>query len=182
MRLSDETYESIKQEVINIFLAYNIKCIPINAFECAYKMGLILIPYSSLSETQSNEALKRNIDGFSVWTLDNKWIIYYNDACKNYGRINQTIMHEIAHYVLGHKNDDPEEEAEAKFFAKYSLAPAPLIHTMLENITPDSISDKFSISFEASCYAYNYYQKWLRYSGDCYTSYEKRLLEQFMVG
>ena len=47
MRLKNETYEYIKQAVADMFVTYDIKGIPINAFEVAIKIGLNIIPYSS---------------------------------------------------------------------------------------------------------------------------------------
>ena len=39
MRLTDEQYEFIKGEVVALFERYDVRCIPINGFELAYKMG-----------------------------------------------------------------------------------------------------------------------------------------------
>ena len=181
MRLEDDQYEEIKHTVIDTFLEYDIKCIPISAFEMAVKMGLTVIPYSALSAEQIDASMQFSEDGYSVETLDNEWIIYYNDSCRNYGRINQTIMHEIGHYIMGHTTGTPEEEAEAKFFAKYALAPPPLIHNMLKPITQDAIEEKFCISHEAARYAFAYYNNWLKYGEIDYTEYEMKMLELFHV-
>ena len=179
MRLADEQYEEIKQTVIDTFITYDVKCIPINGFELATKMGITIVPYSSLSKKKREVAEKFSMDGFSLET-SKKWTIYYNDNCRNYGRINQTIMHEIGHYVLGHTDDGLVEESEAKFFAKYALAPPPLIHTMQEPITQITISKVFDISLEAAGYAYTYYNQWLKHSYE-YTEYEKMLIRLFAV-
>ena len=48
MQLSNNRYENIKEEITSLFMEYDIKCIPINAFEIAIKMGLNIIPYSAL--------------------------------------------------------------------------------------------------------------------------------------
>ena len=123
MRLSNEKYEEIKNTVIDTFEQYNVKCIPISGFEIATKMGLKIIPYSSLNEKQREMSMKYSSDGYSIET-QNEWRIYYNDSCKCYGRINQTIMHEVGHFVLGHIDGGEEEESEAKFFAKYAFLDA----------------------------------------------------------
>ena len=182
MRLKNEQYEEIKQIVIETFEAYDVKSIPINAFEMAFKMGIIVVPYSSLSVKSRKLAMAYSIDGYSVET-GSAWTIYYNDACRNYGRINQTIMHEIGHFALGHTEDGDEEEkeAEAKFFAKYALAPPPLIHNMQQPIKIETIMTTFDISYQAAEIAYKYYQSWLRYGGQYYTVYEERMLELFEV-
>ncbi len=181
MRLENEQYEEIKRTVIDTFIEYDIKCIPINAFEMAIKMGLLVIPYSSLSEEKSEAALRISKDGFSTESDNSDWIIYYNDMCRNYGRINYTIMHEIGHYSLGHLKDGAEEEAEANFFAKYALAPPPLIHNMGININPFSIMNTFELSYEAAVYAYGYYNNWLEYGGVEYTRYEIDMLKLFNI-
>lgn len=181
MRLTDEQYEEIKQTVTDTFLEYDIKCVPINGFEMAIKMGITVIPYSALSDEQKEASLKISEDGYSIETNDNEWIIYYNDQCKSYGRINQTIMHEIGHYILGHINEGDEEEAEAKFFAKYALAPPPLVHTVCNNVNVDIIMKVFDISYQAARNAYRYYRTWIRCGKKDYTDYELKMLQLFDV-
>ena len=181
MRLSDEQYECIKQAVLDMFITYDIKCVPISAFEIAIKMGLTVIPYSALEDEKKSVALRISKDGYSVETNGGEWIIFYNDECKSYGRINQTIMHEIAHYFLEHIREGEEEEAEAKFFAKYALAPPPLIHRMIENVNAEAIMQTFDLSYEAACNAYKYYCKWLRFGNEDYTLYEICMIQLFEV-
>ena len=182
MRLKNEQYEEIKQTVIETFEAYDVKSIPISAFEMAVKMGILVVPYSSLSAKSNKLAMAYSTDGYSVET-GNAWTIYYNDACRNYGRINQTIMHEIGHFALGHTEDGDKEEkeAEAKFFVIYALAPPPLIHNMRQPIEVETIMITFDLSYQAAEIAYKYYLNWLRYGGQYYTVYEERMLELFEV-
>ena len=181
MRLTDEQYEDIKQAVLDTFITYDIKCVPICAFEIAMKIGLKVISYSALENEKKDAALRISADGFSVETKSGEWVVLYNDECKSYGRINQTIMHEIAHYILGHVQGGEEEEAEAKFFAKYALAPPPLINRLIEEVNAENIMRKFDLSYEAACNAYRYYCKWLRFGEEDYTLYEIRMMELFKV-
>ena len=109
MRLRDEKYEEIKCIVIETFEAYDVKSIPISAFEMAVKMGIVVVPYSSLGEEKRKRAMSFSADGYSI-EVKNKWFIYYNDFCDNYGRINHTIMHEIGHFAMGHTESGDEEE------------------------------------------------------------------------
>lgn len=175
MHLKVDSYEHIKITAINTLEYYDVKCVPISAFEMAHKMGLSVIPYSVFGN-KSELLMKLSEDGF----IDCK-SIYYNDKCQNYGRINQTIMHEIGHYILGHKLNGEEEESEAKFFAKYTLAPPPLIHKLLDYPTIENIADLFDISYTAARNALNYYQKWCYYGQIDFTSYEQKLLRLFNV-
>ncbi len=178
MRLSDENYEFIKQEVIDVFIRYDVRCTPICGFELAQKMKIIVIPYSGLSIKARREARKISDDGFYLEPGNGKEYIYYDDSRGN-ERSNMTILHEIGHCVLGHNdNTDPDlAEAEAKFFAKYAIAPPPLIHRITP-FSPEDIQRHFCTSYEAACIALDYYRKWLRYGGKDYTVYELKLLHQ----
>jgi Zn-dependent peptidase ImmA (M78 family) len=177
--LSNERYEEIKETVVEMFEEYGVSCVPINGFEIANKMGVKVIPYSAFPARVRYLMEKYSIDGFSVLRDTGEWYIYYNDDDEHdYGRINNTIMHEVAHIVLDHTEDSELAEAEVRFFAKYALAPPVLIHK-LKLETAESIADIFEISFEAAGYALAYYQKWLNYGGHDYKDYEIRMLRLF---
>lgn len=179
MRLSNEQYEFIKGEVVALFERYGIRCVPISGFELAYKMGIVLIPYSALTEKQRSAAVKFSADGFYMEDLDGNDLIYYSDDNGiSYERTNMTILHEIGHCVLDHTGKSDKEEVEAGFFAKYAAAPPPLIHRIKPN-TPEDIADVFNISYEAACNAMGYYRKWLAFGSKGSPEYEIRLLHLF---
>ena len=114
MRLSDEQYEFIKGEVVALFERYDVRCIPINGFELAYKMEITLIPYSALSDDRQAAARRISADGFYLEDWEGNDIIFYNDDGVSYERMNMTILHEIGHCVLDHKGESDEEEADRK--------------------------------------------------------------------
>lgn len=172
--LSYERYEEIKRIIVDLFVRYDVTCVPVNGFELATKMGIKVIPYSAIHESKRWLLLKKSEDGFCLEKKAGQWFIYYNDQ-KDYRRINNTIFHEIGHIVLDHSEDSELAEKEVKFFAKYALAPPVLIHKLkLDN--PTDIADIFAVSYEAAGYAYSYYQKWLQYGSHSYTDYEISLL------
>ncbi len=176
-RLSDERYEEIKEIVVDMFDCYQVSCVPISGFEIATKMGVIVVPYSVYDGLTQTLLLKESEDGFFCETTDGELYIFYNDA-KRYGRINHTIMHEIAHITLNHTEDSELADAEVGFFAKYALAPPVLIYKLkLDN--PHEIAEVFEISLEAADYAYSYYQKWKTYGNKFFTPYEMKTLELF---
>lgn len=179
IRLSNERYEEIKQIVVKMFEEYGVSCVPINGFEIANKMGVKVISYSAYPARTRYLMEKYSTDGFSILRDSGEWYIFYNDDDEHdYGRINNTIMHKIAHIVLDHTEDSELAEMEVRFFAKYALAPPALIHK-LKLETAESIADIFEISFEAAGYALSYYQKWLNYGGQNYKDYEIRMLRLF---
>ena len=104
-------------------------------------------------------------------------IIYYNDAnCKE--RIRFTILHEIGHIILDHSEESDLSESEANFFAKYALAPPPLVGMARCEDYLD-ISKKFYISKEAAFYAMKSYCDWLQYGPRNYLNYEIRIINRF---
>ncbi len=175
-KLSNERYEEIKETIVEMFEAYHVSCVPISGFEIATRMGIKAVPYSAFDERIKALMMKESEDGFTKIN-GGTYTIYYNDS-KQYGRINHTIMHEIGHIVLGHLEESELAEAEARFFAKYALAPPPLIHK-LKLTSPSEIARIFEISYEAACYAYDYYQKWVSYGDKEYTTYEIKTLALF---
>ena len=177
MRLSNETYEFIKGEVVALFEQYDVRCIPISGFELAYKMGTTLIPYNSLSKKRKAAAMQISTDGFYMEDCAGNDIIYYNDEV-SYERMNMTVLHEIGHCVLDHKGNSKVEETEAQFFAKYAIAPPPLVNKIHPDC-PEEIEIVFNLSHTAAVYAYEYYLKWLRFGEKDFTEYERRLLRLF---
>ena len=159
-----------------MLIQYGVSSLPIDVFELACKIGIIVYPYSNISLDKLWLMLKKSKDGFFVLN-DGQFYIFYNNE-NNIGRINYTIMHEIGHIVLDHSQGSKLAEKEANFFAKYILAPPVLIHKF--NLKDElSISQVFNISFEAACYAYNYYRKWLMHFSGRYTDYEQSILYSF---
>jgi Zn-dependent peptidase ImmA (M78 family) len=177
IKLSNQRCEEIKRIVVRMYVKYGITCVPVNGFEIASKMGIRVIPYSAIPENKRWLLFKKSEDGFCVERNPGEWYIYYNDA-RDYGRVNNTIMHEIGHIVLDHSEDSELAEKGVKFFAKFALAPPVLVHKF-KLASAEEIADIFEISFEAACYAYSYYKKWLRYGSSEYTDYEEVILRLF---
>jgi len=181
--LPDWRYEQIKREVAKVFVNCNIKQIPINGFEIANKLGIILIPYSAFSEEKKKKLIEEDEDGFVV-KRGGKFYIYYNDD-KSYGRINFTILHEIGHVVLNHTQQSDLAEAEANFFAKYAIAPPVLIEKYCNHMSNLGklgwIFNNFRVSETSGYNSFSYYLKWKRKFEQIneYTDYELMIIEQF---
>ena len=82
--LSHARYEEIKQIVVDLFVEYDVCCVPVNGFELATKMGIKVIPYSAIPESKRWLLLKKSEDGFSVEKNIGEWYIYYYDNFKLY--------------------------------------------------------------------------------------------------
>lgn len=175
--LSHHRYEEIKKIVVELFVKHNVTCVPVNGFELATKIGIKIVPYSAIPIAKRYLLFKKSYDGFCIEKTVGEWYIFYNDE-KDYGRINNTIMHEIGHVILDHSEDSELAEKEVKFFAKYALVPPVLVHKFKLS-DPCEIATVFDVSFEAAKYALSYYKKWLQYGMKDYTDYEIRLLNLF---
>lgn len=179
----------IKKEVLFMFEECEINTYPIDCFTIADRLYYQLRPYSSLPMVKRLRALAFDTDGYSRVEVNpqtgmNEYVIYYNDHT-NQGRMRWTILHEIGHVYLGH-HDNPDdslsafEEAEANFFAKYSIAPPPLIN-VAKCTSPDDVATTFDVSGEASFNIFDYYKKWMEFGPIDYEPFEIEMLQLFQV-
>lgn len=188
--LSSERWDEIKKEVVYMFEECGVSSCPIDPFFIARKLHYVLRPYSSLPFEDSMAAYYESDDGFSRLEMNHntgmwEYVIYYNDEQTSQGRIRFTLLHEIGHCYLGH-HDNPDdsnhsiEEAEADFFAKYAIAPPPLMHKY-HCSTPLEIQRVFQTSSIAAQYCSDYYRKWLCYGPPKLLDFERQLLRLFNI-
>lgn len=180
MHLKNSNYEYIKQEIVNLYINYNVNQLPIDIFTLISNLNIEIFTYSASSIISKELESKMSQDGFYLFNL-NQEMIFYNDL-KSPERIRMTLFHEVAHSVLGHSNNMSQDfmEAEANFFAKYAIAPPPVI-MLVGAKTPDDIRKIFGTSNQAANYIFNYYNKWLEVFkvNNCYLTYERDLLRLF---
>lgn len=188
MKLPHFRYEQIKNIVSSILTKYlPHDQIPVDVFALAKLLGIILVAYSTLTKYERRELQKicafETKDGFCVCAKkDGKfvWYIYYDDSQLK-ERVRFTILHEIGHIVLGHREYSDLAEAEANFFAKYAIAPPSLVHLIKPNDYID-IMLKFDTSMECGWNCFSYYQKWkanFYAKGKKYEAYENDLFFHF---
>lgn len=174
MRLSDERYEEIKQEVVELYKELHITKFPVKAMDVCKQLGIVLKTYNQFTREIFVAVIRASEDGM-VAKIGNHYEIFYNPS-KDVSRIRFTIFHEIGHIRLRHLIHDEENEAEANFFACYFLAPPPLIHHFRFEYFYE-LMDKFQVTGTLAENAFSRYEKWLHFSGSTYTRYEKELLE-----
>lgn len=181
MRLHSDRYDEIQKSVVKMYMKYNISRIPVDCFLICKKKNILLRKYSSLSSKGLSKSMKISQDGYCILVEEvdgrEQWYIFYNDT-KPKKRVRFTIMHEIAHIELNHTEHSDLAEAEANFFAKYALAPPPLIN----HIHPDDYLDLsrcFDISKELAFYSMQFYNKWLKFGASQYLDYEIIIINLF---
>ncbi|MEE1211050.1 MAG: ImmA/IrrE family metallo-endopeptidase [Treponema sp.] len=174
LRLSDERYEEIKEEVVELYKELHITKFPVMAMDVCKQLGIVLKSYNQFTERTFAVVIRASEDGM-VAKIDNHYEIFYNPS-KDSARVRSTIFHEIGHIRLRHLVHDEENEAEANFFASYFLAPAPLIQYFKLEYAHE-LMDKFWVTITLATNAFSRYTKWIQYSGVSYTQYENELLE-----
>lgn len=182
MRLSADDYEFIREMVAHTLINYGSLEIPIDPFIIAKNMGIRLIPYSALPEKDRLELISKYSEdgcGYELPGKDER--IFYNDE-KPPLRIRMTLFHELGHFALGHPKDmEPARaESEANFFAKYAIAPVPLILALgLQDA--GSIRSTFGVSLKAAGYIWKDCNNRIQHGGKWEKSYEKELKEHFSI-
>ena len=180
MRLLDKRYEEIKRSVVELFVANKPDTVPIDCFKICNLLGIVLVKYSEVNEKKRKACKEFSKDGFCLEKEINGQsllCIYYDDTMYE-RRIRFTIMHEIGHIILDHSEHSDLAESEANFFAKYALAPPPLIHKYkLEDYY--ELAEVFQLSLECAMNAMRSYHSWLSYGPSDYLDYEIVLLNLF---
>lgn len=184
--LSNARLEEIKNAVVDMLEECEVNSFPIYCEYLVQKLNYVLIPYSMLDDAEKAAAISISPDAYSQIEINPvtgmfQYVIYYNDAISNKGRLRWSILHEIGHCYLGHhdlKKDDPKRtviEQEANFFAKYTIAPPPIIAQANCN-SPEEIARFFIESISAAYYSFDYYYKRVIYGPPSLLPYERRLL------
>lgn len=148
----------ILEKVLVVYQTCNISSFPIDCIDLIGKCGIPCKSYSSLSRKKQEHCLLVSEEAF---TLKNE--IYYNDKLLD-KRIRFSLIHELGHIMLNHKENRSEaEEREANFFATNLLAPRVIIHhSGCKNYV--DIIKRFDLSEEAAGYAFSDYKYWLQKS------------------
>lgn len=73
--LSHTRYEEIKQVVVDMFVKYDISCVPVNSFELAIKMGIKVIPYKEVCLMTSHDMRENALFMRNEFECVGKWQI-----------------------------------------------------------------------------------------------------------
>lgn len=165
----------IEVEIVEMLKDYGRAMYPMSIGKVAEALGIDIVPYSSLDERERRLALAASGDAFGIHNADFTIAkIVVNDMTGSYyNRSRFSGAHEVGHIHLEHKEDTPNRETEADYYAGYLLAPHPLILTIPKGA---SIADRFGISQPCADFAYDQAQNRLR-EGGAWRPHEKWLIE-----
>lgn len=176
IKIPPRLYDSIESKVVSLYVEQNIKEIPINPMKIAINRGYKLVPFSFLDSEIIEQIGECDAINFFN-TENNQFEIYYDDS-KSLERLRFTIMHEIGHIDLGHKEESNLAKKMADYYAAYALAPSPLIHVEKCENSFD-LAEKFKISLECANFCFMRYENWYKYSSRN-KQYELKLISLFI--
>lgn len=149
-------YKLISDKIYNVFYECEIHEFPVDCLKILGHYGFRIYTYSemhSINDRLYEICKKYSNDAFRYHDI----ICYNQDNIESRTRF--SLMHELGHFILDHKETTQENEDEADYFASCILAPRVAIHRTLCR-TADAIHDTFGLSYAASNRALIDYKKW----------------------
>lgn len=175
--LTKKLYAQIEENVVKMYEDLEICKHPIEPFTITAQLGYITVPYSKLNEEILLFLKEKEMDGFSCYNgEENRYYIYYDDE-QILARQNFTIMHEIGHIRMNHKESSVLADKIADYFAAYSLVPSPIVYLYCCEDFID-VMYEFNVSEACAVRCFNRFTNWQHYGGKI-KPYEKRLLKLF---
>lgn len=181
IKLPPSVYEKIERDVVNLYIELKLKS-PICSKEIVRRLGLVLNYMSSIKDDDELNKIRYDKnenprDGYSFYNPSlSTSVIWINDIdCDYEKREDFTIMHEIGHIRLGHKQESDLAKKMANYYAAYALVPSPLYwHFKCKN--SKNIVKKFEVSEECAIICFERCEKWKKYSGKV-KPYEQDLID-----
>lgn len=177
VRLPSKVYDRIEIKVVELYKRLRITRVPINPFIIASQLGFVVKKYSSLPRNVQIELKTREKEGLSHYDPELGTFVIYCDDSMSYTRVRFTLMHEIGHIILGHREESALARKMADYFSAYALAPSPLMrHYECEDYM--DVANKFAVSQECADICFQRFTNWLYYGGKM-KSYETELIDLF---
>lgn len=177
IKLPKKVYTKIETAVTDLFIKLKISSYPIDPFDIIQKLGFVLRKYSELPLYEQVKLRSRDLDATSCFDPGLQTFVISYDDTKYPRRIRFTLMHEVGHIVLGHKEESELAKRMANYFAAYALAPSPIIYAY-ECRNASDLADVFVVADECAFYSFRRYSNWLEFGGRIKT-YEEALLFMF---
>lgn len=180
--LPKSLYERIEEDAVNLHVELDLE-LPVDPYLVAKRLGFIVRRFSEMNNTEALNILKTGSDesrgGFSYRDPDlGTFVICINDLDSTFKpRLNFTIMHEIGHIRMGHRNDSPLAEMIANYYAAYALVPSPLPF-FLKCCSFMEIIDVFNVSADCAYNCFNRCMNRAMYGGPR-KPYEQKLIEHY---
>jgi Zn-dependent peptidase ImmA (M78 family) len=147
IKLPPRRYEEIEQEIVDFYHDLDIRLIPLDPLAIAQAMGCGPISYRLLGRIAYPILKEASPDAVTCWVFGKPFVLF--DDRMPTGRCAFTMMHELAHIRLGHREHSKLAEIEANYFAATALCPLPLLEKSRLRV-PAEIAKAFGISDECA--------------------------------
>ena len=177
-----QEYDRLDEIVLDIYVDYGITTFPLDEKALCRMMGISLVPYSAFEKADVELHKKFSIYGYySKGANGCMPTIFYNDNINDFetpATINQTIRHEIKHFVDVDEMDMPEDDDLAEHFGRYLACPTPYL--VVNNITDvNVIISMFGVSATMAQNVSSAVINRINKFGYKLFEYEKRFVEMF---
>lgn len=180
VRLGGPRCEEIQEEVAHLIEDFGISHYPFNIWELLNKLRIGVVSYSKLPVKLAAHMRAIGLDAITIRPENfdsTRTVIYYDDAPSiPRQRIRFTLAHEVGHLILQHPGTGDEVyEAEAHNFARYLLAPDPLV-IRDSKFVPEIIQCDFDISYSCARVVCERSANRKRWGSSDLTDYERAIL------
>ena len=159
IRIPGWRYIEMEEAILEMYRELDLRTIPIDSFHVAVGIGCPPIPYRLFGPKVLPILKKASLDGLTLHLFGAPHpFILFNDR-QPPSRIVFSLMHEVGHVRLGHKEHSKLAEMEANYFAAVSVCPVPLLDRLgIEK--PDAVSRVFGISEECARFRLKKLAEW----------------------
>lgn len=177
VKLPPKLYDKIEGKVVSLYRELHITEVPIDPFKIAWQKGYIVKPYSCFDPSERFLFSEKKLDGLNYFDpVLRTFVICFNDVMC-YERIRFTLMHEIGHISMGHREESELARRMADYYAAYALAPSPIIE--LKNCADYlDVAKIFEISSPCAELCFQRFVRW-RHVSQNLKPYERDLLRLF---
>ncbi len=147
IKLPSRRYGEIEQIIVDFYWELDIRFIPLAPLAIAQAMGCGPIPYRSLGRIAYPILKEASPDAVTCWIFNKPFVLF--DDRMPASRCAFTMMHELAHICLDHRQHSKLAEIEANYFAATALCPLPLLEKSRLRV-PAEIAKAFGISDECA--------------------------------
>lgn len=177
VKLPGKLYDRIEEKVASLYNELHISSVPIDPFEIAKRRGYIVKPFSSFDKKAQFFFAKMGLDATNYFDLECQTFVVCYDDSKTYERIRFTLMHEIGHIDMGHREESELARKIADYYAGYALAPSPIIGLMKCEDYID-IANRFNVFLICADICFQRFLNWLNIPTEL-KQYEKTLIGLF---
>lgn len=145
IKLPGFRYDAIHQAVLRMYEKVDARIMPLQVLDVANGLGCSIIPYRSFGPRVHDVLLQASPDAVTMQFFGSaRPAILYNDR-RPAARTNFSILHEIGHIELNHKEQSQLAEVEANHFAAVALCPLDLLEKY-HIFEPQKVAEIFNVS------------------------------------